>query len=601
MKSYQRLFAELKRRHVFRVMAVYGIVGFIVLQVVDLAVPALLLPDWTYRFVALLLLIGLPIATVLAWAFEQTPGGWKGTEPADRDELEAIVAQPASKRWPAGLLALVGVAALVAGAWWVGRQTAPAGITEGHARAPSAITDTTPAKSVAVLPFADLSEAGDQQWFADGVTEEILNSLAALPELKVTARTSSFLFRGRDRDIEEIADTLGVAHIVEGSVRRIGDDLVVTAQLIRTSDGTHLWSNTYERSSEDLFNVQRDVAEKVATALKVLLDEEKREAMFRSGTRSVQAFEAYLRGMEESRRWHADDADPESDAGQAEFERALELDPDYAQAAIAHVDRYAHVLMDGLDIGVSQKEARAALLRDLEVAAENASSPTMRLVAEVNAELFSPTWFRMDGLIERLAAHPDVEQLREEQKMWLPLLLIVADRTLARRLAEAAVAANPLDPVAWSNLANIELAEGRTDAALATVARARRMTGQHSYLETVENVVALRGDSARAREILEAVRERSDGQSTEVWPQAGLLVLYAKIGDRASAAALTGRIDALPAGSAIFIRHLATTGTVLFDLADAPNFARNLEEAEIDLSGFGVPAATRAIERRLTP
>lgn len=119
-----RLFAELKRRRVFRVMAVYGIVGFIVLQVVDLAVPALLLPDWTYRLVALFLLVGFPVAIVLAWAFEQTSEGLKRTERADPGEIEAIVAQPASRRWPSGLLALAGVGLLL-GALWVGRWTAP--------------------------------------------------------------------------------------------------------------------------------------------------------------------------------------------------------------------------------------------------------------------------------------------------------------------------------------------------------------------------------------------------------------------------------------------------------------------------------------------
>ncbi|MGD8497033.1 MAG: hypothetical protein PVF05_12735, partial [Gemmatimonadales bacterium] len=121
MKSYQQFFAEMKRRKVFRVMAVYGIVGFIVLQIVDLAVPALLLPDWTYRFIALILLVGFPVAIVLAWAFEQTSEGLKRTERADPGEIEAIVAEPASRRWSAGLLALAGVALLVGG-WWLGRR-----------------------------------------------------------------------------------------------------------------------------------------------------------------------------------------------------------------------------------------------------------------------------------------------------------------------------------------------------------------------------------------------------------------------------------------------------------------------------------------------
>jgi TolB-like protein len=586
LSSYlPRLFAELKRRKVFRIMAVYGATAFVVLQVVDLAFPRLGMPEWTITFILLATMAGFPIALMLAWAFESTPQGMKRTADAAPGELEAIAAQPAFRRWPAGLLALAGVALLFGGGWWMGQRSSPERTAAGTApRVEGA--DAVPAKSVAVLPFVDLSEARDQEWFADGLTEEILNSLAALPELKVTARTSSFQFKDKDFDITEIAETLGVAHVVEGSVRRIGDELVVTAQLIRAADGTHLWSNRYERDAEDLFDVQRDVAEKVATALDVFLDEEKREAMFRSGTRNVEAFEAYLRGLEESKRSHAGEADRKSDAGQAEFERALALDPGYAEAALAHMDPFAHVLMDGRDIGLSQEEARAALLRDLEFAAASASNPTTRLVAEINAELFSPSWHQMEGLIERLAERPDVEQLRSGRYVWLLHVLIVADRTLARRIAEAEVAASPLHADAWAFVAWVELADGDPEAALATLESGRRMAGDHRWMNFTENVIAMRGDSARAR----ARVEGNEGESEEDWPDRWRLAAYRELGDDSSAAALTRRIDALPGGSAMFIQLLALSGSVPFDLADAPNFAMRLDEAGIDLSEFGVQA-----------
>jgi hypothetical protein len=185
--GYQRFFAELKRRRVFRVMAVYGLVGFVLLQIVDLAVPALLLPEWTYRFVALILLLGFPIAIVLAWAFETTPEGVQRATEAAPGELGAIIAQPASRHWLAGIPALVGVVALVGGAWWVGRQSA-------------SVADADPTTgpvvaSIAVLPFVNMSDDASNEYFSDGISEELLNLLAKIPDLHVAARTSSFSFK----------------------------------------------------------------------------------------------------------------------------------------------------------------------------------------------------------------------------------------------------------------------------------------------------------------------------------------------------------------------------------------------------------------------
>ncbi len=586
--SLPRLFAEFKRRKVFRVVAMYGAVAFAVLQVADLAFPRLGMPEWTVTFVLLLTMVGFPIAVVLAWAFEATPEGMKRTQEAAPGELEAIAAQPASLRWPAGVLALVGVVLLFGGGWWVGQKSG-AGKTASMAGSGAGSVDAVVEKSVAVLPFVDLSEAGDQEWFADGLTEEILNSLAALPELKVTARTSSFQFKGQDRDIKEIADTLGVAYVVEGSLRRFGDELVVTAQLIKASDGTHVWSNSYERSAEDLFDVQRDVAEKVATALDVFLDDEKRETMFRTGTRNVEAFEAFLRGSEEAEKWHAGEAPPGSDAGQAEFERAMALDPEYAEAAIAHMDPYSHVLMDGRDFGLllTQDEARAAMLRDLEFAAEHASNPTTRLVAEINAELFASDWFRMRGLIEQLSARPDVTQLHISRggAGWLRHVLLVADLELARRLAEADTVASPLDPTAWFGLALVELAEGDAEAARQTLERGRRRAGDHPFIRMTTSLIEMRDDPSRARRWVEP----DENESETGFPSKMRLPAYRALGDDASVSALARRIDALPGGSAMFVQVIAISGAVPFDLADAPNFARRLDQAGIDLSDFGVP------------
>jgi TolB-like protein len=201
--------------------------------------------------------------------------------------------------------------------------------------------------SIAVLPFTALSSGADDSYFADGLTEEIINALSALPDLLVTARTSAFYFKGKDVPIPEIAAALGVAHIVEGSVRRSGDKVRITAQLIRASDGFHLWSQTYDHSLGDDFAVQTRIAESVASTLGVLLDERKRATMEDIGVRDVEAFVAYQWGAELFNRAHNEGPMLALLAcANIEFEAAIARKPDFADALFQHADYYAHFLID---------------------------------------------------------------------------------------------------------------------------------------------------------------------------------------------------------------------------------------------------------------
>jgi len=314
--AYQRFFAELKRRKVFRVAAVYGATGFVVLQVADLLAEGMELPSVVLRATMFLVLLGFPIAMVLAWALELTPEGVKRTDPAETGELEAIVAGPAGSRWPAGILALLGILALVAGAWWVGRSTAPgaedatsvagssAGVSSGTDAADRgaavlqlayADLDTDQRPSIAVLPFADMSQAGDQEYFADGMTEELLNALAKIRELRVGGRTSSFAYKGKDKDLREIGSELGVQYVVEGSVRKQGDRLRITAQLVDATDNFHVWSESYDRTIDDVFAVQEEIAEAIAEELQVSLDLDADQKLV-APTGDLDAYELYLTG-----------------------------------------------------------------------------------------------------------------------------------------------------------------------------------------------------------------------------------------------------------------------------------------------------------------
>ena len=321
--GYQRFFAELKRRRVFRVMAVYGAVAFVVLQVADIALPGLGLPEWTITLILALTILGFPITIVLAWALETTPEGVKRTAKAAPGEITEIVAAPAAKRWTSGLLALLGVCALVAGAWWVGRSTAP-GAEESAANAPGADAQTADAlaatagaaeaqgtrdakilqlayadlsadsrPSIAVLPFADMSPGGDQGYFADGMTEELLNTLAKIRQLRVAGRTSSFAYKGQNKDLREIGRELGVRYVVEGSVRKQDDRLRITAQLVDAGDNFHLWSDSYDRTMDDVFAIQEEIAEAIAAQLQVSLGLEEGSALT-APIADLTAYDMYL-------------------------------------------------------------------------------------------------------------------------------------------------------------------------------------------------------------------------------------------------------------------------------------------------------------------
>jgi len=327
--AYQRFFAELKRRKVFRVMAVYGGVAFVILQVADIALPALGLPEWTLTLILLLTVLGFPLAIVLAWALEMTPEGIRKTEAAAPGELTQIVDAPASSRWPVGIAAAGGTALLLISAWLMLGRPGPGG-------AGATITDLdpdAPVESIAVLPFADLSPEGDQAYFGDGLAEELLDALANVDGLVVAARTSSFRFKGDDVDIPEVADRLGVQTVLEGSVRSGGERVRITAQLVN-AEGFHLWSESYDVTVDemrDLIGVQEEIAQSIVTALSLAPGgdvAEPLETLVAQGTDNLEAYNAFLRG-----RYLAAERTPRGlEAAAEQFERAVALDPEYAEA-----------------------------------------------------------------------------------------------------------------------------------------------------------------------------------------------------------------------------------------------------------------------------
>jgi TolB-like protein/Tfp pilus assembly protein PilF len=273
------LFTELKRRNVFRALAAYLVIGWLLTQVSTALEEALHLPPWFDSFIVSMLLIGFPLVMFFSWAYEITPEGVK--KESDIESNKSIVAHTGKKLDIVTLLAVVAAGGMFAyqqlnPVSGLGSQssnvseTAEIEVDEKGAASSSAESDNGDA-SIAVLPFVNMSSDKEQEYFADGISEEILNVLVGIPNLKVAGRTSSFSFKGKNEDLRNIGDALGVNHLLEGSVRRSGTTLRITAQLIRSEDGFHLWSDTYDRELEDIFDIQDEISQHVAEQLAITL------------------------------------------------------------------------------------------------------------------------------------------------------------------------------------------------------------------------------------------------------------------------------------------------------------------------------------------
>jgi TolB-like protein/Flp pilus assembly protein TadD len=327
----RQVFAELKRRNVVRVGIAYLVVGWLALQVAETIFPTFGAPVWVLKVFIALLALGFPFALLFAWAFELTPEGVKKTRDVDQS---VSVTQSTGRK-----LDFVIIAALVValGYFIWDRQhltresPGTAAATDSSAEQPADKPGPIE-RSIAVLPFLNMSSDEEQQWFADGLTEEVLSSLARTPDLLVASRTSSFGYKGSNEDVRAIAEALGVAHILEGSVRRSKERIRVTAQLIRAGDGFHLWAQTYDRKPDDVIEIQEDLAIQIARALKTAMDPEALARMMSAGTASVAAYEAHLEGTA-ALNGSVDSGDQyEFHQARQAFEQAVELDPQFALA-----------------------------------------------------------------------------------------------------------------------------------------------------------------------------------------------------------------------------------------------------------------------------
>jgi len=605
-------FEELKRRNVIRVGIAYVVIAWLIAQVADLALGNFEAPGWVIKTILLVLALGLPVAVFFAWAFELTPEGIK--KESDVDRRESITPKTGRKLDRVIIGVLVLAVAYFAVDKFLLRSSDRAPVAhQAETTAPAALqTETTaPAeatapteKSIAVLPFVNMSADPDNEYFADGLSEELLNQLAQIPELMVVGRTSSFSFKGKNEDLRSIGTTLGVAHVLEGSVRRQAEKVRITTQLIRVSDGFHLWSETYDRTLENVFAIQDDIAASVARALRLVLDDEARNAMQAVGVRNVDAFVAYQKGYDLYQKAHGD-APTLATLAEAhrEFERAIELVPEFGAAWWTMTDYYAHVLVDQKFSRDEREQALTDLRIVLDAAKKHTKDPTRRAFIALEQVLFSDDWTTLVDRIEAMLSAPGCPT-----PVWTELIQILGYGEALAPMWERSMRCEPLSFIGWGNRGSADILSGKLQSGLDYILAARSRFGVHPSISHWHQRALLGlGRFEEAAALAPEIIEEPDfyGWSAEVMPlaaqgkidearaalarwkqsygDAGDLAGAAVLGDREEANRLAAQLDAEPAGPFLVLitAHECFCGSP-FDLDATPNFKARLKEAGIE-------------------
>ncbi|PYL80227.1 MAG: hypothetical protein DMF21_09695 [Verrucomicrobia bacterium] len=348
--------AELKRRNVYKVAIAYGVVAWLLIQIATQVFPFFEIPNWTVRLVVLLVVIGFPVAVIIAWAFELTPEGLKRTEVAD-------AAPTRGSRRRAWIYVVIVAAAISVSLFFLGRYTSSKQ-SEGSA---------SPEKSIAVLPFDNLSRDQENAYFAEGIQDEILSRLAKIADLKVISRTSTQKYKSAPDNLREIAKQLGVSNILEGSVQKVADQVRVSVQLINATSDAHLWAEIYDRKLTDIFAVESDIAKTIAETLRAKLTGSEEQMMSMKPTENTQAYELYLKGrFFWNKRTGAD-----LRKAIEYFNQAIAKDPNYALAYAGLADSYLLLSAFGAaSPSDSLPQAKAAAKRALEIDDTSAEAHT---------------------------------------------------------------------------------------------------------------------------------------------------------------------------------------------------------------------------------
>ena len=464
-------------------------------------------------------------------------------------------------------------------------------------------------KSIAVLPFVDLSEQKDQGWFGDGLTEEILNSLSHVKGLNVISRTSSFAFKNKNLRIQVIADSLGVNYVVEGSVRKSDNGLRITAQLIRAKDGFHIWSNTYDREAKDIFDLQKEIATKIAESLDISLDPMAVQKMQRVGTSNPEAFLSFLKGQEFFRKAHNNRSFilPNLKQANVNFSQAIALDPDFVNAYIFHADFFLHYLDSKKSSGgdtLTDAEAYRMMLNDFDNAVAKSKESIDKDFYRLHSIMYSNDWSNMRPIVERLVNSPDAVRLFTYQSFSLVRLIYCLG--YGQKISEIDSAILKNDPgnieaerdIVWSMLSSGEYDKaiqtlnqlsnnqdpelnfhkifslyklGKIDDAYDLISQ-MDSSSTRFYYTSVAMVLAKKGDMIKAKRIIEEDKKVD-------YLLFGIDAVYG----RQAANQEASRLDKKPVDFALLFSYLYAPNDPPFDLSATPNLAKKLGQMGITI------------------
>jgi len=520
------LFSELKRRNVFRVLFAYIVLAWLMLQVGETLAPALHLPDWVNSLLAFFVILGLPFAIFFAWAFELTPEGLKKEKDVDRSQSNTSTT---GRKLDFTIIALLAVALMYF--IWVSQSSEspstadePADVAAPNLARFASLLDApeTTGPSIAVLPFVNMSSDIEQEYFSDGLSEELLNLLAKIPALRVASRTSAFSFKGKDITIGDVGRELNVGHVLEGSVRKSGTKIRITAQLIDVEQDTHLWSETWDRTLDDIFAIQDEIAQVVVEQLRIEL----LGAAPRVLETSAEAYGLVLQARHHARRRSVDGYH----TAEGLLKSALELDPNYAPAWAELGSVY--VQSAAIDTVRGAREASALGVNAAKKALELDPNDTNALATLANVEI-SLNYDNEAAIeyIERaLAINPSNSNALNTAA---GIALIVGDYETGKNLGRRMALVDPLSTGAHINYGYSAYFAGDKEEAIESFEKIIELNpdaaGMHYY---IANILWSQGkyDEALAR----VQRENVDG-----FKNTSLSILHHTLGDiEASDAAL---------------------------------------------------------------
>jgi adenylate cyclase len=589
-----RLLLELRRRHVFRVAFVYGAIAWLVIQIAATSFPYLDLPRWTVTLIIVLAMLGLPIALVLAWAYDLTPDGVRRAEPlepansADAATAAAgtapavaasrAAAPPLARRGLA--VAAVGVSLLLGGYLYTIRPAA-------------ATAEADALHSIAVLPFVNMSADQANEYFSDGLTEELLNLLAQVEGLRVAARTSAFAFKGVNDDVTEIGRKLNVQTVLEGSVRRTADRLRVTAQLINVADGYHIWSRTFDhRDIADIFVIQDEISRAIVANL--LPRFAIAELAAHGSTTDVHAYDEYLKGRYAF--WQGT-AESNLRTAIAHYEAALERDPGYALAYAGLSD--AFMLLGGQHAEPNDvfPQAKAAALRALELDDQLAEGYVA--LASINW-FYEWDWLAAERNYRRSFSVNRAVYTRCICYVWY--LAVLGDIEAAVREGQRARSLDPVGHLPLTTLAQMYFLAGRRDEARATLADLEQAGSTSPLIARLRAWMAWdegRRDAAVAQ--LETLRASFDGRggfaaSAPPIAVAELAFMLANTGRRAEARQLAEQLEGRAQQRYVPAELVAAAFASVGESAEAERWIERAYRSRSNLGMFSAYPIARALE-----